>query len=53
MPAATSGARRPLSVAASAGERMGDAVGDGTLPKTGAFMRGEGRPPLAAMTTPA
>jgi len=35
MPTANSGARRPLSVAAPASLRMGDAIGDETMSKPG------------------
>ena len=38
MPAASSGAGSPLSVAAGASGRMADAIGDGTLSETRAFI---------------
>src|ERR1035438_9662768 len=41
MPAAGSGASSPLSVAATAGVRMADRIGDETLCKTRDFIRGE------------
>jgi hypothetical protein len=42
MPAASSGASSPRSVAATAGGRMGDASGDKMRFKTRAFIRREG-----------